>query len=128
MYSIRILVFIYEYLIYLVGDVKQSIYKFRQADPSLFIEKYNRFNVEGEQSGLRIDLSQNFRSRKEVLSTTNYLFKHMMDSQVGEIEYDEAAQLYYGANFDDANVPLHLDMLIVGDTCLTSHHILPVRS
>ena len=106
--------------LFMVGDVKQSIYKFRQADPSLFIEKYNRFNVEGEQSGLRIDLSQNFRSRKEVLSTTNYLFKHMMDSQVGEIEYDEAAQLYYGANFDDANVPLHLDMLIEdGESDLT---------
>lgn len=101
--------------LFMVGDVKQSIYKFRQADPSLFIEKYNRFNVDGDNSGLRIDLSQNFRSRKEVLSTTNYLFKHMMDSQVGEIEYDEAAQLYYGANFDDANVPLHLDMLIEDD-------------
>lgn len=98
--------------LFMVGDVKQSIYKFRQADPSLFIEKYNRFNVDGQNSGLRIDLSQNFRSRKEVLSTTNYLFKHMMDSQVGEIEYDEAAQLYYGADFDDTNIPLHLDVLI----------------
>ena len=69
----------------MVGDVKQSIYKFRQADPSLFIEKYNRFSSSGNESGLRIDLSQNFRSRQEVLSTTNYLFKHMMDEQVGEI-------------------------------------------
>ena len=79
----------------MVGDVKQSIYKFRQADPSLFIEKYNRFSSSGNESGLRIDLSQNFRSRQGVLSTTNYLFKHMMDEQVGEISYDDAAQLVH---------------------------------
>jgi ATP-dependent helicase/nuclease subunit A len=54
--------------LFMVGDVKQSIYKFRQADPSLFIEKYNRFSSSGNESGLRIDLSQNFRSRQEVLS------------------------------------------------------------
>ncbi|MEJ7480300.1 hypothetical protein, partial [Staphylococcus pasteuri] len=62
--------------------------------------------------GLRIDLSQNFRSRKEVLSTTNYLFKHMMDEAVGEIEYDDAAQLYYGAPFDEREHPLQLNMLV----------------
>ncbi|MHD0398236.1 helicase-exonuclease AddAB subunit AddA [Staphylococcus simulans] len=97
--------------LFMVGDVKQSIYKFRQADPSLFIEKYNRFNVDGS-SGMRIDLSQNFRSRPEVLSTTNYLFKHMMDEAVGEIVYDEAAQLYFGAPFDDRPHPLHLNVLV----------------
>ena len=72
----------------MVGDVKQSIYKFRQADPTLFMDKYHRFTKDGDQSGLRIDLSKNFRSRKEVLATTNYLFDHMMDEEVGEIEYD----------------------------------------
>lgn len=97
--------------LFMVGDVKQSIYKFRQADPSLFIEKYNRFNIDGS-SGMRIDLSQNFRSRPEVLSTTNYLFKHMMDEAVGEIVYDEAAQLYFGAPFDDRPHPLHLNVLV----------------
>ena len=70
--------------LFMVGDVKQSIYKFRQADPSLFIEKYTRFSQDGT-TGMRIDLSQNFRSRPEVLSTTNYLFKHMMDESVGEV-------------------------------------------
>lgn len=59
--------------LFMVGDVKQSIYKFRQADPTLFMSKYHRFTKEGQQTGLRIDLSNNFRSRKEVLSTTNYL-------------------------------------------------------
>lgn len=99
----------------MVGDVKQSIYKFRQADPSLFIEKYQRFNAEGNGTGIRIDLSQNFRSRKEVLSTTNYLFKHMMDEEVGEISYDDAAQLYYGAPFDEVDHPVELRTLIEAD-------------
>lgn len=51
--------------LFMVGDVKQSIYKFRQADPSLFIEKYQRFTIDGDGTGRRIDLSQNFRSRKK---------------------------------------------------------------
>lgn len=101
--------------LFMVGDVKQSIYKFRQADPSLFIEKYQRFNAEGNGTGIRIDLSQNFRSRKEVLSTTNYLFKHMMDEEVGEISYDDAAQLYYGAPFDEVDHPVELRTLIEAD-------------
>ncbi|SUK16736.1 exonuclease RexA [Staphylococcus agnetis] len=98
--------------LFMVGDVKQSIYKFRQADPSLFIEKYQAFNQPDGSSGWRIDLSQNFRSRKEVLNTTNYLFHHMMDTEIGEIEYDAAARLYYGAPFDDADVPLHFNVLL----------------
>lgn len=98
--------------LFMVGDVKQSIYKFRQADPSLFIEKYQRFTIDGENSGRRIDLSQNFRSRKEVLATTNYLFKHMMDEQVGEVNYDAAAQLNYGAPFDETNYSVNLKVLV----------------
>ncbi|MEQ6028567.1 helicase-exonuclease AddAB subunit AddA [Staphylococcus saccharolyticus] len=98
--------------LFMVGDVKQSIYRFRQADPSLFIEKYYRFSNEGIDSGMRIDLSQNFRSRQEVLSTTNYLFKHMMDEQVGEITYDEAVQLYFGAPYDQVEHPVQLRALV----------------
>ncbi|UXR72155.1 helicase-exonuclease AddAB subunit AddA [Staphylococcus sp. IVB6240] len=98
--------------LFMVGDVKQSIYKFRQADPSLFIGKYEAFNQTDQPSGKRIDLSQNFRSRKEVLATTNYLFKHMMDPAIGEIDYDEAASLYEGAPFDDVSYPVHLTALL----------------
>ncbi|MEP9851444.1 helicase-exonuclease AddAB subunit AddA [Staphylococcus aureus] len=98
--------------LFMVGDVKQSIYKFRQADPSLFIGKYNRFSLDGLENGMRIDLSQNFRSRKEVLTTTNYLFKHMMDEAVGEIVYDDAAQLYYGAPYDDKPHDVQMNMLV----------------
>ena len=97
----------------MVGDVKQSIYKFRQADPTLFMSKYHRFTKEGQQTGLRIDLSNNFRSRKEVLSTTNYLFDHMMDEAVGEINYDADARLYFGAHYyPEKPMPLELHALI----------------
>lgn len=64
--------------LFMVGDVKQSIYRFRLAEPNLFLGKYNRFTPEGERSGLRIDLARNFRSRKEVLAGTNYLFKQIL--------------------------------------------------
>jgi ATP-dependent helicase/nuclease subunit A len=85
--------------LFMVGDVKQSIYRFRLAEPNLFLGKYNRFLLDGHMSGLRIDLAQNFRSRKEVLDATNYLFKQIMGVKVGEIEYDEAAELKNGAPY-----------------------------
>lgn len=80
---------------FMVGDVKQSIYRFRHAEPKLFIEKYKRFK-EDETLGRRIDLAKNFRSRKEVLTATNYIFKQILDETVGEIDYDERAELIYG--------------------------------
>lgn len=79
--------------LFMVGDVKQSIYRFRLAEPNLFLSKYNRFKPTGADSGLRIDLARNFRSRKEVLDGTNFLFKQFMGVKVGEIDYDEAAEL-----------------------------------
>jgi ATP-dependent helicase/nuclease subunit A len=79
--------------LFMVGDVKQSIYRFRLAEPNLFLSKYNRFTNDGEESGLKIDLARNFRSRNEVLAGTNYLFKQIMGVNVGEIEYNEAAEL-----------------------------------
>ncbi|MFE8700304.1 helicase-exonuclease AddAB subunit AddA [Cytobacillus sp. FJAT-54145] len=87
--------------LFMVGDVKQSIYRFRLAEPNLFLSKYNRFEVEGENSGLRIDLARNFRSRKEVLEGTNFLFKQIMGVKVGEIEYDKAAELVKGAPYPE---------------------------
>jgi ATP-dependent helicase/nuclease subunit A len=87
--------------LFMVGDVKQSIYRFRLAEPNLFLGKYSRFRVDGEASGLRIDLARNFRSRKEVLDGTNYLFKQIMGVKVGEIDYDEAAELRNGAPYPE---------------------------
>ncbi|NHM31712.1 helicase-exonuclease AddAB subunit AddA [Neobacillus terrae] len=96
---------------FMVGDVKQSIYRFRLAEPNLFLGKYNKFDSYGNTSGLRIDLSRNFRSRKEVLDGTNYIFKQIMGVNVGEIEYDESAELKLGAPYPEENIPVEL-MLI----------------
>lgn len=87
--------------LFMVGDVKQSIYRFRLAEPNLFLSKYNRFTPTGADTGLRIDLARNFRSRKEVLDGTNFLFKQLMGVKVGEIEYDEAAELKKGAPYPE---------------------------
>jgi ATP-dependent helicase/nuclease subunit A len=95
--------------LFMVGDVKQSIYKFRLAEPNLFLGKYNRFTTEGEGTGLKIDLAKNFRSRREVLDGTNYLFKQIMGIKVGEIHYDENAELKKGAPYpEDDEFPVEL--------------------
>ena len=80
--------------LFMVGDVKQSIYGFRLADPTLFIQKYHEFA--DEDGGRRIILAENFRSRKEVLDFTNLIFTQLMDQAVGQIEYDEQAELVNG--------------------------------
>ncbi len=86
--------------IFMVGDVKQSIYRFRLARPELFMEKYRRYSdQDGEEQ--KIDLHRNFRSRKEVLSGVNYLFRAIMGEDLGGVGYDDAAALYYGADYPD---------------------------
>src|SRR5690606_9996122 len=77
-----------------VGDVKQSIYRFRHAEPSLFISKYKKF-AEADNEQVRIDLSRNFRSRTEVLDATNYVFRQLLDEKVGEMNYDKEAELIF---------------------------------
>ena len=86
---------------FMVGDVKQSIYKFRLARPELFIEKYVSYSQE-DSSCQRIDLKKNFRSRAQVLDSVNQLFAKIMGKQLGGIDYDEAAALYLGADFPQA--------------------------
>nr|WP_026680613.1 helicase-exonuclease AddAB subunit AddA [Priestia megaterium] len=85
---------------FMVGDVKQSIYRFRHAEPSLFIGKYKRFAA-NTNSGKRIDLARNFRSREQVLTGTNYIFRQIIDEALGEINYDENAELIYGNKMYD---------------------------
>jgi len=79
---------------FMVGDVKQSIYGFRHAEPGLFIEKYNQFKND-DSFGKRIDLAKNFRSREPVLSGANYIFRQIFDENIGEIKYDKSAELIY---------------------------------
>jgi ATP-dependent helicase/nuclease subunit A len=80
---------------FMVGDVKQSIYRFRHAEPSLFIDKYKRY-AKPDHVGERIDLASNFRSREHVLSGANYIFRQILDEALGEINYDTNAELIYG--------------------------------
>ena len=87
--------------IFMVGDVKQSIYRFRLARPELFMEKYDTYTLE-DSLCQRIDLHRNFRSRKEVLAGVNYIFEQIMGKNLGDVEYDEAAALYPGAVFPEA--------------------------
>ena len=82
---------------FMVGDVKQSIYKFRRANPDIFIDKYKTYEEFGEN--LRIDLSMNFRSRKNILDSVNFLFKQLMSEEVGRINYGDAEILRPGADF-----------------------------
>ncbi|MBQ0059333.1 MAG: UvrD-helicase domain-containing protein, partial [Lachnospiraceae bacterium] len=77
-----------------VGDVKQSIYRFRQARPDLFMEKYRAYAA--GIGGRRIDLHQNFRSRPEILDGTNTIFRSIMRQEVGDIDYDDDAALEEG--------------------------------
>ena len=77
--------------LYMVGDVKQSIYRFRHADPTIFMGKYEAYR-EGK-GGYLIDLTENFRSRKEVLEGINRLFRAVMDETVGGVSYDERQAL-----------------------------------
>ena len=91
---------------FMVGDVKQSIYKFRLAMPEIFIEKYNDYSTQDEVDGevnryQRIDLDKNFRSRKVVLDSVNAVFSQIMKKSVGGIDYDEAASLKYGELYEE---------------------------
>ncbi|WP_051330718.1 helicase-exonuclease AddAB subunit AddA [Aneurinibacillus terranovensis] len=83
--------------LFMVGDVKQSIYRFRLAEPGLFLAKYKTFMRDGSGPGKRIDLAKNFRSRREVVDGTNFIFRQIMNETVSEIAYDEAAELVLGA-------------------------------
>lgn len=103
---------------FMVGDVKQSIYKFRLARPELFLEKYNTYKEDEEDGAIRtkerdhargqkgrtcrrIDLAKNFRSRREVVDTVNSLFGGMMSKETGGVPYDDRAALYPGAEYPE---------------------------
>ncbi len=95
--------------LFLVGDVKQSIYRFRLADPEIFTEKYLSFKDAGEAAPgepRRIMLQENFRSRKEILEGANAVFSICMSRQIGDIQYGKNEELKYGASYEgDVPVP-----------------------
>ena len=96
---------------FMVGDIKQSIYRFRQADPQIFNEKFHRF-AQDDKEGQLILLKENFRSSSEVLDATNDVFKHLMDEEVGEISYDGMHQLVFGNTDIQANPENKAEVLL----------------
>jgi ATP-dependent helicase/nuclease subunit A len=112
---------------FMVGDVKQSIYRFRLAEPGLFLEKYKRYGdkslrlegavdensahpseaAEHAEGGQRIDLARNFRSRREVVDAVNYIFRQIMHEAAAEIDYDRSAELVCGASYPDWSSRAH---------------------
>lgn len=89
--------------IFMVGDIKQSIYKFRQARPKLFLDKYELYNSKGEDTseGQKIQLFKNFRSRSNILDVTNIVFQDIMSKSLGDIKYDESEFLNLGADYKE---------------------------
>lgn len=90
---------------FMVGDVKQSIYKFRLARPELFLEKYDTYQETGDLC--RIDLAKNFRSRVQVVDAVNGVFSRIMSRKIGGIAYDDKAALYPGATYPAAEDPAY---------------------
>ena len=91
--------------LFMVGDVKQSIYRFRLADPLIFTEKYEKYSFltdAGETEPIKIMLQENFRSRQEVIDGINSVFTACMSKKLGEIDYDENALLRCGGVYDDS--------------------------
>jgi len=102
--------------IFMVGDVKQSIYKFRQARPDLFLGKYKTYQTKAnktEQDDLKIQLFKNFRSRKEVLDFSNMIFASIMTEELGELNYTLDEYLNLGASYEDTKQDLRAEIDIL---------------
>ncbi len=102
--------------VFMVGDVKQSIYRFRQAKPELFLQKYNSYPSEPGDKCMKILLHKNYRSRGEIISGVNYIFKQIMSCSIGELDYNDAEALYKGRDFLE-------DTGAVCDHCVEVHVI-----
>ena len=105
----------HERKLFMVGDVKQSIYRFRLADPTIFLEKYNAWKNADRDTppGVpgRILLRENFRSRPEILNAANHVFRNIMSEELGELCYDDAAALCPGGNIPAGGAPVEMAVL-----------------
>jgi ATP-dependent helicase/nuclease subunit A len=103
--------------LFMVGDVKQSIYRFRQSDPTLFLDKYDAYEKDEKAKNRRIDLNMNFRSNPRVLEGVNAIFRPIMKKRTAEVEYDEDAELHPGgpAGGDAPRVRVELILREEGD-------------
>jgi ATP-dependent helicase/nuclease subunit A len=87
----------------MVGDIKQSIYRFRQAKPELFLNKYKTYSSNSGSNNRKIQLYKNFRSREEVISSVNYIFRQIMSVNAGELDYSKEEELNLGAEYKEYN-------------------------
>ena len=102
--------------IFMVGDVKQSIYKFRQAMPDLFLSKYKTYKLKEnkkDEDDLKIQLFKNFRSRANVLDFTNLIFQDIMSENLGEIDYTEEEYLNLGASYEETSQELETEIDVI---------------
>ncbi len=98
--------------LFMVGDVKQSIYGFRLADPGLFLQKYHSYSDDLNERNVKIILTRNFRSRPNILAGVNYVFRQLMSERMGGLTYDEKAELVCGADFPPAGETAGTDLAI----------------
>lgn len=107
--------------LFMVGDVKQSIYQFRQADPQIFIDKYQKYREGDDPNSIKIDLNRNFRSKPVVIDSTNCVMKEIMSEGSSGIAYDEDAMLYAGIDYENTDAkdymkcPVQLDVIVEED-------------
>ncbi|WP_125152016.1 helicase-exonuclease AddAB subunit AddA [Clostridium rectalis] len=92
---------------FMVGDVKQSIYRFRQAKPELFLEKYNNYSEEEKTDNRKIKLFKNFRSREEIIDGVNFIFYQIMCKNIGDLDYNEGERLNVGIAFNESKEELN---------------------
>ena len=98
--------------LFMVGDVKQSIYKFRLAEPELFINKYEAFKQNRSEFDQKLDLNKNFRSKGNIINAVNDIFSQIMDRDISGLDYDDAAALYEGAPYEgELNYPVELQIV-----------------
>ncbi|HAN10755.1 MAG TPA: helicase-exonuclease AddAB subunit AddA [Clostridiales bacterium] len=89
--------------VFMVGDVKQSIYKFRQAKPEIFLGKYHAFAKGQDKQNTAVDFTQNFRSRDTIINFVNFIFKKLMTYEISGINYDQRAELNLGAEYESTD-------------------------
>lgn len=104
--------------LFMVGDIKQSIYGFRMANPQLFAEKYQQFPDDGDGCCQRLDLNRNFRCRHSVVDGVNEVFSQLMKGENGDLRYDEQAALVYGADYpptlaQQEEIPEQIQLLVL---------------
>lgn len=119
--------------VFMVGDIKQSIYRFRQAEPKLFLEKYETYSSEEDSKDRVIKLYKNFRSCEEIINGVNYIFKSVMSKTVGELEYNENEALNLGASFkindnEDTKVQGELELHLIEKVEVNKNDILEIES